>query len=49
MSNLIVKDVRPFLPAKDFKVSKKFYTALGCTLIYDSDNLALFELGKSRF
>jgi hypothetical protein len=49
MSNFNVRDLRPFLPAKDFEVSKAFYVALGCTLKWDSPNLLLFELGEHRF
>jgi len=42
-------DVKAFVPAEDFELSKRFYTLLGCKLQHDSDKLAVFELGQSRF
>ena len=45
-----VDDVRPFVPAEDFAVSKAFYEALGWTTIWSApDDLALMELGDARF
>ena len=41
--------VRPFLPAKDFDLSKRFYVALGFTKVLDSDEVAIFRLGASSF
>jgi catechol 2,3-dioxygenase-like lactoylglutathione lyase family enzyme len=35
---------RPFLPAKDFALSKRFYEALGFKKLLDSD-VAIFETG----
>ena len=49
MNNLNVLDVKTFVPAKDFEASKQFYSALGCELKYDSEKLAIFELGGFRF
>ena len=40
--------VRPFLPAKDFEVSKAFYEALGFEKVLDGD-VAIFEVGSSGF
>jgi predicted enzyme related to lactoylglutathione lyase len=40
--------VRPFLPAKDFDLSKRFYETLGFTKILDGD-VAIFEIGSSGF
>ena len=40
---------RPFLPAKDFDMSKRFYQALGFTLELDSDEVAIFRIGASSF
>ena len=42
-------DVKAFVPALDFELSKKFYSALGCELQYDGEKLAVFELGHCRF
>lgn len=49
MINLRASDLRPFLPSKNFDLSKQFYIALGCNLEFSDDNLALFNLGGSRF
>jgi uncharacterized glyoxalase superfamily protein PhnB len=40
--------VRPFLPAKDFDVSKRFYEAFGFEKLLDSD-VAIFRVGGSGF
>ena len=40
--------VRPFLPAKDFDVSKRFYEALGFVKELD-DEVAIFRVGASSF
>jgi uncharacterized glyoxalase superfamily protein PhnB len=40
--------VRPFLPAKDFDLSKRFYDALGFDKILDSE-VAIFRMGTSEF
>lgn len=39
---------RPFLPAEDFDVSKRFYEALGFEKLLDSE-VAIFRLGSSQF
>jgi catechol 2,3-dioxygenase-like lactoylglutathione lyase family enzyme len=39
---------RPFLPAKDFDVSKRFYEALGFEKILDGD-VAIFRVGSGGF
>jgi catechol 2,3-dioxygenase-like lactoylglutathione lyase family enzyme len=49
MSNLTVKDVRVFVPAKDFGVSKDFYRALGWKMVSDSKDVAMMELANCRF
>lgn len=33
--------IRPFVPSKDFERSKAFYTALGFTIGYQDDGLAI--------
>ncbi len=40
--------IRPFLPAKDFDLSKRFYQALGFESLLDSD-VAIFEGGSGGF
>ena len=49
MPTLVALDVRPFLPAKDFSVSKDFYEALGWVVKWSDANLALLENGGHRF
>lgn len=39
---------RPFIPAKDFEVSKRFYEALGFEKVLDAD-VAIFRIGGSGF
>jgi hypothetical protein len=39
---------RPFLPAKDFAVSKKFYESMGFGKLLDED-VAIFKAGSSTF
>ena len=40
---------RPFLPAKDLGLSKRFYEALGFTKLLDSEEVAIFRIGPSSF
>jgi len=49
MISLNVSDVRPFVPAKDFAVSKAFYEALGWTVKWSDDALALMENADRYF
>src|SRR3546814_19575349 len=39
---------RPFLPAKDFELSKRFYEALGFEKLLDAD-VAIFRMGRGEF
>ena len=39
---------RPFLPAKDFELSKRFYTTIGFELLLDRE-VAIFGIGSSSF
>ena len=39
---------RPFLPAKDFERSKRFYEALGFTKVLDGE-VAIYRIGPSSF
>lgn len=47
--NLNASDLKVWVPAKDFEASKRFYLDLGCTLNWEKDALAEFEIGGSRF
>ena len=40
--------MRPFLPARDFDLSRRFYEALGFEKLLDAD-VAIFRLGGSGF
>lgn len=44
-----ITDVRPFVPARDFALSRSFYQALGWQVRHDDGNLALLENGTHRF
>jgi hypothetical protein len=39
---------RPFLPAKNFELSKRFYEALGFEKLLDAD-VAIFRIGRGEF
>ena len=39
---------RPFLPARDFAASKRFYEELGFTKLLDGD-VAIFQIGGTSF
>lgn len=43
------ESVRPFLPARDFELSKRFYQEMGFTIVLDSDEVAIFRMGANGF
>lgn len=47
--DLQATDIRPFLPARDFELSKAFYVALGFAVKWSDLNMALIESGNQRF
>lgn len=49
LTELRIRDLRPFLPSNNFSMSKDFYRALGCSLEWEDADLALFELAGQRF
>ncbi|MFT3693667.1 MAG: hypothetical protein QM831_11040 [Kofleriaceae bacterium] len=49
MTGSDVVTIRPFLPAKNFAVSKEFYLALGFTQQFGDAEIAGFELGGHAF
>jgi catechol 2,3-dioxygenase-like lactoylglutathione lyase family enzyme len=49
MPNLNVSDLRPFIPAKDFVLSQRFYTSLGWKVKEVDPPLALVQLGDRHF
>lgn len=42
-------NLRPFIPAKDFAVSRAFYADLGATEVWSSADMVLLQLGGSQF
>jgi uncharacterized glyoxalase superfamily protein PhnB len=40
--------IRPFIPSRDFELSKRFYEALGFEKVLDAD-VAIFEIGSAGF
>ena len=40
---------RPFLPSRDFELSKRFYEALGFETLLDSSDVAIFRAGTGTF
>src|SRR5436189_5304843 len=44
-----VQDLRCFVPAKHFALSRRFYATLGFREVWSDSKLALFELGRFRF
>ena len=46
--NLSTALIRPFIPAKDFELSKHFYEALGFEKVLDSE-VAIFNAGSGGF
>ncbi|MEM9528165.1 MAG: VOC family protein [Bacteroidota bacterium] len=42
-------DLRTFIPAKDFALSRAFYADLGAEERWTSDNMVLLQLGGSTF
>ena len=49
MGNLATIEVKAFVPARDFELSKRFYQDLGFDLAWSSDALAYFCHGDSSF
>jgi hypothetical protein len=49
MSNMATVEIKEFVPALDFAVSKRFYQDLGFTLAWSDDDLAYFRHGHSSF
>ena len=47
-SNLHARDVRVFVPAKDFALSKAFYAALGWTLTHVDERVTLMDLAARK-
>lgn len=49
MRDLTAIEIKAFVPAKDFELSKKFYQDLGFTVSWSSDGLAYIRHGNTSF
>lgn len=49
MRNMRTAEIKAFVPARDFALSKRFYQDLGFTLAWSDDDLAYFRHGHSSF
>ncbi len=49
MKSLESIEIKAFVPARDFELSKQFYQDLGFTLASDSDGIAYFYHGSCSF
>lgn len=47
--NLVSLEIKAFVPARDFELSKRFYEAIGFTMVWSSQDLACFRHGVSSF
>jgi len=46
---LQVVEIKAFVPAKDFALSKQFYRDIGFTMASDGGGIAYFHVGNARF
>ena len=49
MPDYDVVEIKAFVPAKDFELSKKFYSDIGFDLIWSDGDLAYFKAQSSSF
>lgn len=49
MPNLKVREIKAFVPSKDFALSKRFYMDLGFEMASDSGGVAYFRHGEASF
>jgi uncharacterized glyoxalase superfamily protein PhnB len=49
MPNLSVVEVKAFVPAKDFELSKRFYQDIGFKMASDGGGVAYFHHGEASF
>ena len=49
MDNLNAVELKAFIPAKDFEISKKFYADIGFTKASDANGVAYFHHGSCSF
>lgn len=49
MQNLQVTEIKAFVPARDYALSKNFYIDLGFTMASDGGGVAYFHFGEASF
>lgn len=49
MQNLKITEIKAFVPAKDFELSKQFYKDLGFTMASEGGGVAYFHFGHVSF
>jgi catechol 2,3-dioxygenase-like lactoylglutathione lyase family enzyme len=49
MPDLTALEIKAFVPARDFDLSKRFYRDLGFTVAWSSDGLAYLRYGNTSF
>ena len=49
MHDLTAIEIKAFVPAKDFELSKRFYQDLGFDVSWSSEGLAYIQLGNTSF
>jgi len=49
MANLNTVEIKAFVPAKDFELSKRFYQDIGFTLASSDDDIAYLHYGHCSF
>ncbi len=49
MAGLHVTEIKAFIPARDFEVSKQFYQDLGFTMASEGGGVAYFHFGQASF
>lgn len=49
MRDLNVVEIKAFVPARDFALSRQFYQDLGFTMAWSDDDLAYMRCGESSF
>lgn len=49
MANLRITEIKAFVPAKDFDISKQFYKDLGFTMASEGDGVAYFHFQNVSF
>lgn len=49
MRNLTAVEIKAFLPAKNFDLSKRFYRDLGFEIVWSTDDLAYVRHGQTSF